>query len=600
MDPAKFTIKEGIEKPGFVMTKLWETTAQDTVRFYNNKGDLVDLKNESRYTEVESFFKFQSTRVRWFFVSIASCDPGCSNPKLDVDYSDGTVALAGADTESAVRQYCSSQMDVTYELSFTNSKDSRSKHFSANEMGSLETYVTVFCLQVGLLCMAGLISWALLKQGKFHHTVRLLDASVIIQWFSIMSFLAYWAEYGHSGRGWLAGFTPSSMVFGYFFQAVADTLLMLQCLLICKGWTIVRTKISANGRVKLAIFTTLYAWIWIIAVGWNLYIVKHLDVVFFYDCLPGRLLIAMRFIAAAWLYRCTRATLLHYASKKRFLKRFTYVYMTWLVGTPVAAMIANRYIDEWVRQKAVLLVELGFMFCAQTAMVLMYNPSQSYNRNFPFHRMTTDFQRELMAPRKKKWGAARFGAAAENHNPKVLKKSPVNGTTKEETKQQMKKKLTNEEKAHEMAGSVSQRLANWRALSETLEKDLVEMGASKDYDISDTSTPMPGITSAGLGTWSQKGTVPVTRDGRRVRSDSPEPDIFDRRDRRSQDGDRERRNGDSDRRDGDRDGDRDRDRHRGNRDRDHDRDRDRDSDRRRGNRDRDHDAPLRPTDRDFR
>ena len=76
MDPAKFTIKEGIEKPGFVMTKLWETTAQDTVRFYNNKGDLVDLKNESRYTEVESFFKFQSTRVRWFFVSIASCDPG--------------------------------------------------------------------------------------------------------------------------------------------------------------------------------------------------------------------------------------------------------------------------------------------------------------------------------------------------------------------------------------------------------------------------------------------------------------------------------------------------------------------------------------------
>ena len=44
-------------------------------------------------------------------------------------------------------------------------------------------------------------------------------------------------------------------------MSIAEILLALLLILLAKGWTIVRKKISAQGRVKIAAFVTTYTWV---------------------------------------------------------------------------------------------------------------------------------------------------------------------------------------------------------------------------------------------------------------------------------------------------------------------------------------------------
>ena len=42
------------------------------------------------------------------------------------------------------------------------------------------------------------------------------------------------------------------------FSALAETVMVLLLISLAKGWTVVRRKISIAGRIKMALFATLY------------------------------------------------------------------------------------------------------------------------------------------------------------------------------------------------------------------------------------------------------------------------------------------------------------------------------------------------------
>ena len=67
------------------------------------------------------------------------------------------------------------------------------------------------------------------------------------------SFLVYYSHYGNTGEE-LGGFYG----IGIACRGFAECGMLLQFILVGKGWTIVRRKISAQGRVKIATYITTY------------------------------------------------------------------------------------------------------------------------------------------------------------------------------------------------------------------------------------------------------------------------------------------------------------------------------------------------------
>jgi len=60
-------------------------------------------------------------------------------------------------------------------------------------------------------------------------------------------------------RSGIVGF----LFLGRLLQGASETTFLLLLIMLAKGWTICCRKISARGRVKIAIFGTLYACVWV-------------------------------------------------------------------------------------------------------------------------------------------------------------------------------------------------------------------------------------------------------------------------------------------------------------------------------------------------
>merc|ERR1719181_2409444 len=100
---------------------------------------------------------------------------------------------------------------------------------------------------------------ALNRRKKYHHTVRLLVWSCGVNLAANFFFMIHFVVYAHNGVG-----SENCRELGYYLQGVSEMLIMLLLILVAKGWTIVRKKISAQGRVKIACFMTAYAWLFIL------------------------------------------------------------------------------------------------------------------------------------------------------------------------------------------------------------------------------------------------------------------------------------------------------------------------------------------------
>lgn len=85
----------------------------------------------------------------------------------------------------------------------------------------------------------------------YHCTYRLFGFSVILQWFGIVLQGITWIKYGMTGLG------PHPTTGGLFMGASEITYLLL-LLLMAKGYTITRARLSSCSIVKLTIFINTY------------------------------------------------------------------------------------------------------------------------------------------------------------------------------------------------------------------------------------------------------------------------------------------------------------------------------------------------------
>ena len=143
---------------------------------------------------------------------------------------------------------------LEYDFHFTNGSENRDKEFSADDLGTLETMIAYATANVALSLWCVHLRERLKRRRKFHHTVALLVWSIFVQTAGCVLGLIHWSVFSRDGGG-----SPATLQTSVFLRHAADLLVVLLVVLLAKGWTIVRRKLSANGRVRVALYMTVLA-----------------------------------------------------------------------------------------------------------------------------------------------------------------------------------------------------------------------------------------------------------------------------------------------------------------------------------------------------
>lgn len=243
---------------------------------------------------------FASDQERWFYIAVGNCDINCTS----------------------VTGSCGGSLDVDYDLELTNGDTFLTRHFSADEAGVFEMSLVFVIAQSGLLAGCYFVCRALAEVDKLHHTVKVLVASVGVQFLSQFLDLVQYGAYASDGIG-----SPGLKVTARLLRNTADLLLIVLLIVVGKGWTICVKKISAQSRWRIAVFATAYFCLFVVLEVVNgPSLTDPAVVIYAYDTPPGYLLCVMRVLAMVWFWRAVQVTLRKYHTKKGFYKKFTVCY----------------------------------------------------------------------------------------------------------------------------------------------------------------------------------------------------------------------------------------------------------------------------------
>ena len=345
-------------------------TCQDKVKTAQKAGNFFpfsSLKHTSissskmtpGYTYTYGSVGFTTSRPRWFYFVVTNCE--LTAP-----------CVAASDR-------CSGPIDLNVTVTMTNGVGPY-RHFSFDEFNILPVAGVFFTLYILFCLIASYMYVALTKQTKLHPTARILFASVA---FSMLGF--FFDVTRMSGFATTGIRSPEWELTSGIFHMTSDVLLVLVVMLVAKGYTIVRRKISAMGRVKIGVYTTFYfcaglaTTIWYHSVTFG-----DVEAVYIADSPPGVLRLGIRWASVFWfLYSCRTTTKIPaFRRKKKFYAVFSPLYILWLMTMPIAYFISDIS-PVHVRRGANYLTTSIMTCLGHAGLLYLFNPSK-FNANFPF------------------------------------------------------------------------------------------------------------------------------------------------------------------------------------------------------------------------
>ncbi|KAJ8601796.1 hypothetical protein CTAYLR_006823 [Chrysophaeum taylorii] len=294
-----------------------------------------------------------STNV-WVFIAFSNCDAECSG-------------------------FCQGPLVLDYDLHLTNGNDPQTREFSADETGALPTTLTFLGAYGVLGALCTLLRARLRRRRKFHHTVAMLCWSVWVQLAGCVFAAVHYATFAADGEG-----APACRNTATFLWHAADLLLVLLVVLLAKGWTIVRRKLSINGRVRVAAYVTALTWTTLSLELWRFYVFDPAKTASHYESPPGVVLVSLRAAAVLWFWHAARTTARNYRSKIRFYRKFNAIFTLWLIAKPLLVLVGLA-VDDNRRQIFILASDLALAFAAHASLAFLYLPNLRCNTAFPFH-----------------------------------------------------------------------------------------------------------------------------------------------------------------------------------------------------------------------
>uniref|UniRef100_A0A3B3TXA5 Transmembrane protein 145 n=1 Tax=Poecilia latipinna TaxID=48699 RepID=A0A3B3TXA5_9TELE len=164
---------------------------------------------------------FRSVRERWWYIALSKCG------------GDG--------------------LQLEYEMKLTNGQSFWTQHFSADEFGILETDITFLVIFTLVFLLSCYFAYNLKGRQLLHTTYKMFMMAAGVEVLSLMFHCVYWGLYARDGVG-----NGSLKILGKLLFSVSFLVFLLMLILLGKGFTVTRARISHSGSVKLSIYMTVY------------------------------------------------------------------------------------------------------------------------------------------------------------------------------------------------------------------------------------------------------------------------------------------------------------------------------------------------------
>ncbi|XP_022441271.1 transmembrane protein 145 isoform X6 [Delphinapterus leucas] len=188
---------------------------------YAWSGCQVVSEEGIRYLSCSSGRSFRSVRERWWYIALSKCG------------GDG--------------------LQLEYEMVLTNGKSFWTRHFSADEFGILETDVTFLLVFILIFFLSCYFGYLLKGRQLLHTTYKMFMAAAGVEVLSLLFFCIYWGQYATDGIS-----NESLKILAKLLFSSSFLIFLLMLILLGKGFTVTRGRISHSGSVKLSVYMTLY------------------------------------------------------------------------------------------------------------------------------------------------------------------------------------------------------------------------------------------------------------------------------------------------------------------------------------------------------
>ncbi|XP_044616267.1 transmembrane protein 145 isoform X1 [Equus asinus] len=318
---------------------------------YAWSGCQVVSEEGTRYLSCSSGRSFRSVRERWWYIALSKCG------------GDG--------------------LQLEYEMVLTNGKSFWTRHFSADEFGILETDVTFLLIFILIFFLSCYFGYLLKGRQLLHTTYKMFMAAAGVEVLSLLFFCIYWGQYATDGIG-----NESLKILAKLLFSSSFLIFLLMLILLGKGFTVTRGRISHSGSVKLSVYMTLYTLTHVVLLIYEAEFFDPGQVLYTYESPAGYGLIGLQVAAYVWFCYAVLISLRHFPEKQPFYVPFFAAYTLWFFAVPIMALIANFGIPKWAREKIVNGIQLGIHLYAHGVFLIMTRPSAA-NKNFPYHVRTS-------------------------------------------------------------------------------------------------------------------------------------------------------------------------------------------------------------------
>ena len=354
-----------------------------------------------RYASLE--LTVASSSPKWFYFVVSNCLPSRKITANEIKTglpNNKNYAIVGTPPELVCSLkndgFCQGPLDhLWYSFNFMNDE----RHVSYDESTYFSTRLTMTILYSVLILVVFSHVHTLSKRKKLHHTVKLLMFSVFISLLGHVLGLSYWNQiekgevmtrnYQGANQEAIVAWPETIKVAATFCDLLSHVMTLVLLILIAKGWTITRRKISAMGRVRLSIYATIYGCVYLSALGWSIWGFDPALVTFLYESPPGALIQTMRFFSSLWFAYACWTTVRSNPQKRKFYAIFSSFFFVWIVIVPFLVIICTSRVSLSHRGQTMFLIEHVIMLIGHIVLTVLWTPS-NFDRIFPFFvdRMT--------------------------------------------------------------------------------------------------------------------------------------------------------------------------------------------------------------------
>jgi len=158
----------------------------------------------------------------------------------------------------------------------------------------------------------------------------------------------------------------------------SNLLLMFLCILIAKGWAITSHYLSQKNVVLIVM--ALFILGYLILFIWDNFGRDPAATLYFYESVPGVIVLVIRTVLVVWFFWCLRDTLRleNLPERREFYKIFGLCYSIWFIMLPIVVFILS-FVDPWVRFKIVRGISVAIDFAGLSALAFLLWPTRAQN-----------------------------------------------------------------------------------------------------------------------------------------------------------------------------------------------------------------------------